>query len=917
MVGRATPAPTPAPGRRPNPLKDRVPIKAPPPIVRQSTPAKPPRQRVCPSKHCNSLNIEDGICTDCGTIIEEVNIVAEVSFGETSAGAAVVQGTYISADQGGAASTGVGGRGESNQREKTLREGKQLMYQMQAQLNISVNAVDAGHQIFKLAANANFIQGRRLDMVAIVSLYTACRKQRPCRVMLIDFADKIQVNVFKLGAAFKALHKAIPLAADGIMPILPEDLIHRFAQKLEFGDLCDKVAEDAVRMVKRMSLDWMVMGRRPSGVCGACLILAARMNNFRRTITEVVYIVKVTTHTIQKRLEEFKLTPSSALTVEEFLHNEFLESAHDPPSFYEKSEEFQKTKKRRKRKGHDALDNGDESGNESGSPNKRQKTTTPGPAEPRRDADGFAIPALPNQSSNNPAASNEPESNIDPSLRSTETASQTQPDTSSLPPTQSTGNATSNPPTDTQNLVQLSTPPQTQLEESTVPPTQPNEVQTDQPQSNITPPPSQTANNASAQSLSNDPSVDPELPEEVLEEQTETTFEKLVAQFGDVDDIYTDDAEPVNPRAGKKGPDNRPIQVNEAWSSIEQELEAEISEMINDPNTIDHAQRYALAKRRAAAHMIVAAKNNPPKEVSMDVHIGEDEFKDDPEVANCLLSAEDVAMKEKLWVNENKHWLRKQQIREWERRQAETGPPKAKRNRLKKPRMGENQTTAASTPGEAAANAVKRHAYSRKINYDAIKGMFDKVGFGNSLGSAATSRVTSQAGSDMGSEAGSRASSVAPSAAGDEGSTSDSPAKSMDIFPEPNYQRKRPRKASKAAVRASPAPLLPLAPRPSADPESVRSTPAPSEDGDDTNAFDYVQPEERPAAPVQEEEEVEDWRAALKKTRASGGEEQEGEFDDEGDYDDIGDVEPGGLGDFDDEVEGGFDEDVDEDMDDY
>jgi len=91
-----------------------------------------------------------------------------------------------------------------------------------------------------------------------------------------------------------------------------------------------KVAEDAIRMVQRMSMDWMVMGRRPSGVCGACLILAARMNNFRRTITEVVYIVKVTTHTIQKRLEEFKQTPSSALTVEEFLHNEFLESATIP-----------------------------------------------------------------------------------------------------------------------------------------------------------------------------------------------------------------------------------------------------------------------------------------------------------------------------------------------------------------------------------------------------------------------------------------------------------------------------------------------------------------------------------------------------------------------------------------------------------
>ena len=205
-----------------------------------------------------------------------------------------------------------------------------------------------------------------------------------------------------MGHTFKKLHEAITIAKEGIQPVLPEDLIFRFAKRLEFGPMMTKVAEDAIRMVQRMSMDWMVMGRRPSGVCGACLILAARMNNFRRTITEVVYIVKVTTHTIQKRLEEFKQTPSSALTVEEFLHNEFLESAHDPPSFYEKTEEFQKTKKRRKRKGHDGEhQDEDGSGSENGesespSPNKRQKTANP-------EATSGSDTATDNQTASSPA----------------------------------------------------------------------------------------------------------------------------------------------------------------------------------------------------------------------------------------------------------------------------------------------------------------------------------------------------------------------------------------------------------------------------------------------------------------------------------------------------------------------------------
>jgi transcription factor IIIB subunit 2 len=37
----------------------------------------------------------NGFCVSCGTVIEENTIVNEVSFGETSTGAAMVQGAYV------------------------------------------------------------------------------------------------------------------------------------------------------------------------------------------------------------------------------------------------------------------------------------------------------------------------------------------------------------------------------------------------------------------------------------------------------------------------------------------------------------------------------------------------------------------------------------------------------------------------------------------------------------------------------------------------------------------------------------------------------------------------------------------------------------------------------------------------------
>lgn len=103
----------------------------------------------------------------------------------------------------------------------------------------------------------------------------------------------------------------------------------------------------------------MTPGRRPAGICGAALVLAARMNNYRRTVREMVYIVKVTESTIGKRLEEFKETESSSLTVEEFRTID-LERSCDPPAF---KEQKKGTKRGRKRKIVE-VDDGDSSGNE-------------------------------------------------------------------------------------------------------------------------------------------------------------------------------------------------------------------------------------------------------------------------------------------------------------------------------------------------------------------------------------------------------------------------------------------------------------------------------------------------------------------------------------------------------------------------
>lgn len=115
------------------PVRERYPTPA--ASRRQATPARPvarPRASACPNTACTAPNVEDGVCHSCGTIVDESNIVSEVTFGENAAGAAVLQGTFIGdgkthANTMGASFNRLGGSGDdSGGHVDAIREGMSL-----------------------------------------------------------------------------------------------------------------------------------------------------------------------------------------------------------------------------------------------------------------------------------------------------------------------------------------------------------------------------------------------------------------------------------------------------------------------------------------------------------------------------------------------------------------------------------------------------------------------------------------------------------------------------------------------------------------------------------------------------------------------------------------------------------------------
>lgn len=65
----------------------------------------------------------------------------------------------------------------------------------------------------------------------------------------------------------------------------PSIFIHRFVSKLEFEGKSHQVALTALRLMQSMKRAWITTGRRPNGLCGACILIAARYHGFKRSIT--------------------------------------------------------------------------------------------------------------------------------------------------------------------------------------------------------------------------------------------------------------------------------------------------------------------------------------------------------------------------------------------------------------------------------------------------------------------------------------------------------------------------------------------------------------------------------------------------------------------------------------------------------
>ncbi|KFG60641.1 transcription initiation factor TFIIIB, partial [Toxoplasma gondii RUB] len=292
------------------------------------------RSQSCRS--CGSTELEANesrgeiICCRCGTVLEDLTLVDGLQFAESSSGGVSMVGQFVSSCTGAGRGlrAGVGGGGDS--REQTLQRGFNNIQSIAERLRLSSQQhISSAHRLYLMATQRNFTLGRRSVLVASACLYAICRRERTPH-LLIDFCDVLRTNVRALGQVFMKLLRVLHLQVPHVDPSL---FLERFACQMQLGDKTHTVAQTGVRLIQAMNRDWISTGRRPMGLCGAALLIAARYHNFQMNAEDIAHIVRVSGPTVNRRLQEFKQTATAQLAVADFESTDLLSlpSQAQPP----------------------------------------------------------------------------------------------------------------------------------------------------------------------------------------------------------------------------------------------------------------------------------------------------------------------------------------------------------------------------------------------------------------------------------------------------------------------------------------------------------------------------------------------------------------------------------------------------------
>ncbi|CAH2033430.1 unnamed protein product [Thlaspi arvense] len=257
-------------------------------------------------------------CDLCGRVLENFNYSDQVTFIKNAAGQSQASGNIVNSVQSGISSS----------RERRIRIARDEFMNLKDALGIGDEkdfVIDMAVRFFTMAAEQNFTKGRRTELVQSSCLYLTCREKN-IPFLLIDFASYLRVCVYELGSVYLQLCELLYLVENRNYEALvdPSIFLPRFTNSLLKGahDQAKNVVKTARDIIASMKRDWMQTGRKPSGICGAAIYIAALSHGIMCSRTDIGKVVHMCEATITKRLIEFANTEAASFTVDELTERE-------------------------------------------------------------------------------------------------------------------------------------------------------------------------------------------------------------------------------------------------------------------------------------------------------------------------------------------------------------------------------------------------------------------------------------------------------------------------------------------------------------------------------------------------------------------------------------------------------------------
>jgi len=244
------------------------------------------------------------LCKSCGTMVEEYHLISEnysdcLNLKNNKIKNFLQKKTSSSLFE------------TSNLADIIPLSAKRKIAQIVNLLKLDSTFQEYAYRLFLFVFQRGIIRKYKLLITCICCVYVVCRyKKAP--YLLIDFSEIVQTQLNKLGAIFLKIVRDLNI----FLPIIdPSLFVHKFATNLQFGNKTNAITKTALRLVSKMKRDWISTGRKPSGLCGAALLISSCMHGLKRSKKEIEEVVKIGDFTLGSRLREIDKTLLSNLNI--------------------------------------------------------------------------------------------------------------------------------------------------------------------------------------------------------------------------------------------------------------------------------------------------------------------------------------------------------------------------------------------------------------------------------------------------------------------------------------------------------------------------------------------------------------------------------------------------------------------------